>query len=89
VPTWIRVRDPKTGHEYDLAEPAVAATPDVEVIADYPPNAGPSARPRPAKHRVDKGEPPAGKPGRPGKAASKNPATDPAAQPATTEGAQR
>lgn len=61
MPTWIRVRDTNTGHEYDLREDAVPATPGVEVVAGYPTNSGPGARPRPAKHRTTKAGRPAGR----------------------------
>lgn len=58
MPEWVRVRDKDTGHEYDVAASAVRADAH-EVLADYAPNVGSTARARPAKHRVDK----AGKPG--------------------------
>lgn len=59
MPTWIRVRDKQTGHEYDVAPNAHAIRSGaVEVLADYPKNSGLTARPRPVKHRTSK----AGKP---------------------------
>jgi hypothetical protein len=58
MPTYIRVRSTSTGHEYDCDERALR--PGMEPIPGYPPNTGPGARPRPAKHRVDK----AGRPAR-------------------------
>lgn len=55
MPTFVRVRDKDTGHEYDLS-PQDSRVRDgvVEVLEDYPQNTGASARPRPAKHRTDK-----------------------------------
>lgn len=52
MPTWIRVRDETTGHEIDI-HPA-SLRPGLVELTDYPPNTGPDARPRPAKHRVAK-----------------------------------
>lgn len=53
MPTWIRVRDLSTGHEYDLMPRQVeAAGAAIEVIDGYVPHRGQD--PRPAKHRVDK-----------------------------------
>lgn len=55
MPTWVRCRDPDTGHEYDLSDrDARVRRSLVEVLTRYPRNAGTGARPRPAKHRVDK-----------------------------------
>lgn len=55
MPTWVRVRDPITGHQYDLHERDLRVREGrVEVVADYPANTGLTARPRPAKHRVSK-----------------------------------
>ena len=55
MPTWVRCRDPDTGHEYDLSDrDARVRRGLVEVLTRYPRNAGTGARPRPAKHRVDK-----------------------------------
>lgn len=47
---WLRVRDPETGHEYDLHESAMI-DPGLVVLEDYPPNNTDVARP--AKHRTD------------------------------------
>ena len=52
--TWVRVRDVETGHEFDVREDVVPATGGVEVIEGYPPNSGPAAVPRPAKHYANK-----------------------------------
>lgn len=52
MPTYIRVRDDATGHEYDVDERSLRA--GMTPIDGYPTNSGPGARPRPAKHRVDK-----------------------------------
>lgn len=61
MPTWLRVRDKQTGHEYDVAPNSAAIRSGaVEVLADYPKNSGLTARPRPAKHRTTK----AGRPAR-------------------------
>lgn len=54
MPTWVRVRDKSTGHEYDVAASAVREDAH-EVLKDYPENSGLTARPRPAKHRAAKG----------------------------------
>lgn len=55
MPTWLRCRDRETGHEFDLAPDDIRIAEDtVEVLKGYPENAGLTARPRPAKHRVDK-----------------------------------
>jgi hypothetical protein len=63
MPTYIRCRDDCTGHEFDVDERSLRA--GLTPIAGYPPNSGPGARPRPAKHRVAKD----GKPARPRRAA--------------------
>lgn len=75
MPTWIRVRDRDTGHEYDLHEDDPRLGGDVvEVLKDYPANSSSTAQPRAPKHRVDlagqpvtppgtgEQEPPAGEP---------------------------
>lgn len=50
MPSWKRVRDTKTGHEYDVD--ARAALPKgVEPVNGAPLLSGPGARPRPAKTR--------------------------------------
>lgn len=68
MPTWLRVRDRDTGHEYDLHERDRRVRLGlVDVLPRYPPNTGASARPRPAKHRTDKS-------GRPVKAQAVEPA---------------
>lgn len=55
MPTWLRVRDNTTGHEFDRTPRQVKALGDAVTVLDkYPPNDGPGARPRPAKHRVTK-----------------------------------
>lgn len=55
MPTWLRCRDHDTGHEFDLHENDLRVrTGRVEVLEDYPPNTGSTARPRPAKHRTTK-----------------------------------
>lgn len=61
MPSFVRVRDKVTGHEYDLA--AGAFDPDkharVNAPKQYPDLSGPAARPRPVKHRTDKAGQPA------------------------------
>lgn len=57
MPTYIRVRDDSTGHEYDVDEGTLR--PGMTPIKDYPANSGPSARPRPAKHLTAKDGTPA------------------------------
>jgi hypothetical protein len=55
APTWIRVRDRDTGHEYDLHEESpLLGTAVVTVIEGYPEHSSSSAQPRPPKYRVDK-----------------------------------
>lgn len=55
MPTWVRCRDRDTGHEYDLSDRDHRVRNNlVDVIKDYPPNTGSTARPRPAKHRTNK-----------------------------------
>lgn len=55
MPVWLRCRDKDTGHEFDLSpEDIRIADGSVEVLTDYPENSSSTARPRPAKHRVDK-----------------------------------
>lgn len=54
MPTWVRVRDAVTGHEYDVAEETLPRE-GLEPVKDYPENSGLTARPRPAKHRTSKG----------------------------------
>ncbi len=51
MPTWTRVRDKATGHEYDVAN---VRDDKHELIKDYPENEGTTARPRPIKFRVRK-----------------------------------
>jgi hypothetical protein len=59
MPAWVRCRDRGTGHEFDLSPEDLRVTDgSVEVLEDYPENAGLTAQPRPPKYRVDK----AGKP---------------------------
>lgn len=55
MPTWVRVKDRATGHEYDVAESAFNPDAHVKVNkpAQYPDLSGPYARPRPAKHNTD------------------------------------
>lgn len=45
---WVRVRDPLTGHEFDVREDAVREGAH-EIVADYPT----SPAPRPAKPKVN------------------------------------
>lgn len=55
MPTWIRVRDRATGHEYDVADSAF--NPDAHERlskSQFPNVSGLYARSRPAKHRTDK-----------------------------------
>lgn len=52
---WVRVRDPETGHEYDLHRTANFT--GVEILKDYPPNN--KRDPRPMKPRTDKDGTPA------------------------------
>lgn len=55
MPKWIRVKDPETGHEFDVAPNNVLLkNGKVEELEDYPPNEGTNARPRATKYRVDK-----------------------------------
>lgn len=57
MPKWVRVKDSKTGHEYDIR--ADARRPDgVTLVERVPDLEGRTARPRRAKHHVTK----AGKP---------------------------
>lgn len=60
MPTWLRVRDNDTGHEYDVAEGDPRIGKSMELVKDYPPNSGRTATPRPPKHRVHKGAAKAG-----------------------------
>ena len=57
VPTWIRVTDRDTGHQYDVAGAAFRPEAHLKVNApkQYPDLYGPGARPRRPKHRVTKG----------------------------------
>ncbi len=48
MPSWKRVRDTKTGHEYDVDARLPLPT-GVEAVEDEPVLSGPGARPRPAK----------------------------------------
>lgn len=60
MPTWVRVKDKSTGHEYDVAESAL--DPEVHTRLSsrkYPDVSGPYARPRPAKHNTTKAGRPA------------------------------
>lgn len=59
MPTYIRVQDDTTGHQYDVDAQSLRR--GMTPIPGYPENSGPGAQPRPPKHRVDK----AGKPSRP------------------------
>jgi hypothetical protein len=90
MPRYTRVRDVATGHHYDLGEKRLAVLLKrgaVEVLDGYPILSGPGARPRRAKHFVDK----AGRAATPNKPADDAPA-DPAQEateavkPAQTEG---
>jgi hypothetical protein len=55
APTWIRVKDRDTGHEFDLhEEDPRLGTSVVEVLKDYPANSSSTAQARPPKYRVDK-----------------------------------
>lgn len=57
MPTFVRVKDNESGHEYDLPERRARQLADrgaVTVLEDYEPNAGSTARARPPKYRVDK-----------------------------------
>jgi len=55
VPTWIRVTDPSTGHQFDVDERDPRIGHQLEPVKGYPTNSGLTARPRPAKHRTSKG----------------------------------
>lgn len=57
MPTWVRVRDKTTGHEYDVAPGAVRKDQHV-VLEDYEQNASSTAEARPAKTRQPKGQAP-------------------------------
>jgi hypothetical protein len=59
MPTYIWVRDESTGHCYDADERTLR--PGMTPVEDYPPNFGPSARPRRPKHFVAKDGAPASK----------------------------
>ncbi|WBQ03023.1 hypothetical protein [Kribbella sp. CA-293567] len=61
APTWIRVKDVDTGHEFDLHEedPRLRGT-AVEILKDYPENSSSTARARAPKFRVDKAGKPVG-----------------------------
>lgn len=75
MPDWVRCRDDTTGHEVDVH--AQSLRPGLTPIPGYPPNSGPGAIPRPAKHHVDK----AGKPARPRTAKQIDPPPPEAATP--------
>lgn len=79
MPEWIRCRDDTTGHEVDVDARSLRA--GLTPIPGYPPNSGPGATPRPAKHHVDK----AGRPARPRRATPSNAA---ATTPSNPEGGQ-
>jgi hypothetical protein len=79
MPTYIRVRDDTTHHEYDVD--ARSLRPGMTPIDGYPANSGPGAKPRPAKHRVTKD----GKPARPRTRTKPVPADTAAAAAPTTE----
>lgn len=59
MPTWIRVRDTSTGHEFDIDARSLRA--GMEPLDDqrYPDLSGPGKQPRPPKHFVGKGGEPA------------------------------
>jgi hypothetical protein len=78
MPTWIRVRDTTTGHEFDVEAHAFPSMAGAVEIPGYPHRSGPGARPRPAKHHTDKA-------GRPAPRRTRKP-QPPAAQPADIEG---
>ncbi|MFD6163710.1 hypothetical protein ACFWFR_00860 [Oerskovia sp. NPDC060287] len=48
MPSWKRVRDTTTGHQYDVDERLPLAE-GVELVKNAPVLTGPGARPRPAK----------------------------------------
>lgn len=53
MPTWVRVRDASTGHEYDVAERVACQLRDeglVVLVDDVPAVSGEHTRPRPPKH---------------------------------------
>lgn len=54
MPTFIRVRDKSTGHEYDIAASTFDETLHTKVNSpkQYPDLTGPAARPRPPKFRT-------------------------------------
>lgn len=82
MPTWIRVRDTSTGHEFDVEKSALR--PGLERVnkPDYPDLEGPGALPRPAKPFV-------GKDGQPATPASVEEAAEqPAAETADTKPAR-
>lgn len=79
MPTYIRVRDDKTGHETDCDERSLR--PGLTPIPNYPKNSGPGAKPRPAKHLVAKD----GKPARPRTRTKPSPADTAAAAAPTPE----
>lgn len=55
MPTFVRVRDTSTGHEYDVAESSIAGLPrEVVVLNDVEPVTGRVAQPRAADLHVDR-----------------------------------
>jgi hypothetical protein len=60
MPTWVRVRDTATGHEFDADERSLDAYGDaIEVVEGYPEHSGPTAVARPQKPHTDKAGRPA------------------------------
>ncbi len=57
MPTWIRVEDKSTGHQFDIAEQAFDQDAHKKVNASkrWPDLAEDNARPRPALYRTSKG----------------------------------
>lgn len=75
MPDWIRCVDDSTGHEVDVD--ARSLRPGLTPIPGYPPNSGPGAVPRPAKHRVDLA-------GRPARLRASRPRANPPTETAAT-----
>jgi hypothetical protein len=75
MPTYIWVVDDTTKHAYDVDERCLR--PGMTPVKGYPPNFGPSARPRRPKHFVAKD----GRPAAPRTAAAPTTPADPATTP--------
>lgn len=57
MPTFVRVRDTTTGHEFDVSEESLAGLPSEVVILDEPKVEGRNATARPPTYAVDRDVP--------------------------------